>query len=61
MLKNKETIKTIVITVLVTAQVAFLGGIWYNQSNVDAMDKQVKEQVTEQVQLLKTELQTTKK
>ena len=31
MLKNKETIKTIVITVLVTAQVAFLAGIYYNQ------------------------------
>ena len=60
MFKNKETIKTIVITVLVTAQIAFIGGIMYNQSNTNSMNAQVKAQVTEQVQMLKTELQTSK-
>ena len=53
MVKNKETIKTIAITILVTAQIAFIGGMVYNQKQNDF----VKTEVQEQVQQLKAELQ----
>ena len=56
MLKNKETIKTIVITVLVTAQVAFLAGIYYNQRQNEHIETKVNSAVSE----LKAELQTPK-
>lgn len=56
MIKNKETIKTIVITVLVTAQVAFLAGIYYNQRQNDHIENKVNSAVSS----LKAELQTPK-
>ena len=56
MLKNKETIKTIAITILVTAQLAFIAGIYYNQNQND----QVETKVQSAVQELKAELQTPK-
>lgn len=56
MIKNKETIKTIIITVLVTAQLAFLAGIYYNQKQND----HVETKVNSAVQQLKAELQTPK-
>lgn len=56
MIKNKETLKTIAITVLVTAQLAFIGGIFYNQKQND----HIKSEVQAQVQELKAELQTPK-
>ena len=56
MLKNKETIKTIVITVLVTAQVAFLAGIYYNQRQNDHVENKIQAATQE----LKAELQNPK-
>ena len=56
MIKNKEALKTIVITVLVTAQVAFIAGIYYNQLQNDHIETKV----NSAVQQLKAELQTPK-
>ena len=52
--KNKETLKTIAITVLVTAQLAFIAGIVYNQKQNDDTNTKINAAVTE----LKAELQT---
>lgn len=54
MFKNKETIKTIAITILVTAQIAFIGGIVYNQKQTEATETKINQAVTS----LKAELQT---
>lgn len=54
MLKNKETFKTIAITILVTAQIAFIAGIFYNQKQNDATETKINAAVAE----LKAELQS---
>lgn len=57
MFKNKEQLKNVVITVLVTAQIFFIAGMWYNQVNTDQTNAKIKAQVTEQIQSLKAESQ----
>lgn len=54
MIKNKETLKTVVITVLVTFQIAFIAGITYNQKQTEATENKINAAVTE----LKAEFQS---
>lgn len=54
MIKNKETLKTVAITVLVTFQIAFIAGITYNQKQTEATENKINAAVTE----LKAELQS---
>lgn len=54
MIKNKETLKTVAITVLVTFQLAFIAGIVYNQKQTEATETKINAAVTE----LKAELQS---
>lgn len=56
MKENKETIKTVVIAILITANIAFFAGIWYNNHQ----DQSVRAEVDTQVQSLKAELSSTK-
>lgn len=54
---HKELIKTVAITILVTANISFLGGVWYANKNHD----HVKREVNSAVQGLKAELSSTTK
>lgn len=54
LIKNKESFKTIVITVLVTFQIAFIAGIVYNNHQTQATESKINSAVTE----LKAELQS---
>ena len=42
---HKETIKTIAITILITANVAFLAGVFYNQKQNSYIRNEVQKQV----------------
>ena len=54
MIKNKETLKTVAITVLVTFQIAFIAESDYNQKQTEATENKINAAVTE----LKAELQS---
>ena len=54
---HKETIKTIAITILVTANLAFIGGVLYaNHQNAN-----IKHEVQSQISQLKDQLQSPQK
>lgn len=57
MKENKETIKTVAITILLTANISFILGIIYNQRQNDMVDNKIEAAV----QSLKVEINQTKK
>jgi len=42
---HKEMIKTVIITILITANVSFMAGIWYNQNQTDNLNREIQTQV----------------
>lgn len=52
---HKETLKTIAITILVTANLAFFAGIWYSNQQ----QNHIKAEVNSQINQLKAELPST--
>lgn len=57
MKENKELIKTVIITILITANASFLAGVYYS----NRLNAHVKTEVQTQVSSLKVELPETKK
>lgn len=57
MKEHKETIKTVAIAILVTANIAFFAGVFYSNQQNDHMKTEVQNQITQ----LKASLPSTQK